>query len=132
MVKKRPQELSTSPLIRKVTVKLPSALKFSLPSRILADGYNMRQKSKWVVEAIYSLLAKDGWEGALLSELVVKPDTQDVFSVPNELVLKINHEAHKVALNNPSLNANQSTIIRAAINRRLLGFYQLSNLSVEN
>lgn len=132
MAENRPQALSTSPMIRKVTVKLPSVLKSSLPSRILADGYNMRQKSKWIVEAINSLLAKEGWEGALLSELVVKPDTQDVFSVPNELVLKINHEAHRVALSNPSLNANQSTIIRAAINRRLLGFFQLNDSDGEN
>jgi len=132
MAEKRPPALSTSPLIRKVTVKLPLVLKSSLPSRILADGYNMRQKSKWVVEAINSLLAKDGWEGALLSELMVKPDTQDVFSIPNELVLKINHEAHRVGLTNPSLNANQSTIIRAAINRRLLGFFQLTNPDAEN
>jgi hypothetical protein len=127
MDKKRPQALSTSPLIRKVTVKLPSVLKSSLPSRILADGYNMRQKSKWVVEAINSLILNDGWEGALISELVVKPDTQDVFSIPSELVLKINHEAHRIALKNPSLNANQSTIIRAAINRRILGFFELTN-----
>lgn len=119
--------MSTSPLIRKVTVKLPSALKSSLPSRILADGYNMRQKSKWVVEAINSLMINNGWEGALISELVIKPDTQDVFSIPNDLVLKINHEAHRISLKNPSLNANQSTIIRAAINRRMLGFFELTS-----
>jgi hypothetical protein len=127
MDKKRPQAMSTSPLIRKVTVKLPSALKSSLPSRILADGYNMRQKSKWVVEAINSLMINNGWEGALISELVIKPDTQDVFSIPNDLVLKINHEAHRISLKNPSLNANQSTIIRAAINRRMLGFFELTS-----
>ncbi len=127
MDKKRPQAMSTSPLIRKVTVKLPSALKTSLPSRILADGYNMRQKSKWVVEAINSLMINNGWEGALISELVIKPDTQDVFSIPNDLVLKINHEAHRISLKNPSLNANQSTIIRAAINRRMLGFFELTS-----
>ncbi len=127
MDKKRPQAMSTSPLIRKVTVKLPSALKTSLPSRILADGYNMRQQSKWVVEAINSLMINNGWEGALISELVIKPDTQDVFSIPNDLVLKINHEAHRISLKNPSLNANQSTIIRAAINRRMLGFFELTS-----
>ncbi|ANE58036.1 MULTISPECIES: hypothetical protein [Methylomonas] len=120
----RPQGIKANASIRKVTVKLPATLKLSLPAKILADGYNMRQKSKWVVEAIQSLLAKNGWEGALLSELVVKPNTQDVFSIPDELVAKINMEAHRVALQNPSLNANQSTIIRAAINRRLIGFFQ--------
>ncbi|WP_427551822.1 hypothetical protein ACQE3D_24610 (plasmid) [Methylomonas sp. MS20] len=120
----RPQGIKTTASIRKVTVKLPANLKAALPGQILADGYNMRQKSKWVVEAIQSLLANNGWEGALLSELVVKTNSQDVFSIPDELVARINMEAHRVALLNPSLNANQSTIIRAAINRRLIGFFQ--------
>jgi hypothetical protein len=80
----------------------------------------MRQKSKWVVEAINLLFDREDWEGALLSELVIKPDSQDVFSIPDELVKKINQEAHRVAILNPSLNPNQSTIIRAAINRRIL------------
>lgn len=125
MADTRPRALKAPPPVRKVTVKLPKSLKTALPTRILADGYNMRQKSKWVVEAVHSLFSKAGWEGALVSEMVVKPDAQDVFSIPRDLVAEINHEAHRVALANPSLNANQSTIIRAAINRRLLGFFEL-------
>jgi hypothetical protein len=121
----RPRVLRAPPKVRKVTVKLPKSLKVALPTQVLADGYNMRQKSKWVVEAVQSLLSRAGWEGALVAEMVVKPDAQDVFSVPSDVVAKINREAHRVALANPSLNANQSTIIRAAINRRLLGFFQL-------
>ncbi len=109
--------------IKKVTVKMPKHLKASLPISILNDGYNMREKSKWVTESVKSLLSHKGWEGALLSEIVVKPDVQDVFSIPTEIVAFMNSEARRVAMENPSLNANQSTIIRAAINRRLLGFY---------
>ncbi|MBS3952558.1 hypothetical protein GO003_023490 [Methylicorpusculum oleiharenae] len=115
------QHILESSSVRKITVKLPSSLKSSLPVRILNDGYNMRQKSKWVVEAINELLSREGWEGALLSELMIKPNAQDVFSVPESVVNKINQEAHRVALLNPSLNATQSSIIRAAINRRMLG-----------
>ena len=123
MAEARPKPMKAAPTIRKVTVKMPKALKGELPTRILADGYNMRQKSKWVVESVQSLLAKRGWEGALLAETVVRPDVQDVFSVPSEVAALINREARRVGMENPSLNANQSTIIRAAINRRLLGFY---------
>jgi hypothetical protein len=121
MVDRLAQQILISNSVRKITVKLPSSLKSTLPVHILNDGYNMRQKSKWVVEAINSLLSKDGWEGALLSELMVTPNTQDVFSVPEFVVIKINQEVHRVALLNPSLNASQSSIIRAAINRRMLG-----------
>jgi hypothetical protein len=121
MVDRFANRMLESSSVRKITVKLPSSLKLSLPVQILKDGYNMRQKSKWVVEAINELLSRNGWEGALLSELMVTPNTQDVFSVPEIVVNKINQEVHRVALLNPSLNASKSSIIRAAINRRMLG-----------
>ena len=126
MVESRPKPLLQVSRVKKVTVKLPQDLKDSLPVKILNDGYNMRQKSKWVVEAVRSLLLSNKeWEGALLSETIVRADAQDVFSIPSGVVTLMNREAHRVAMENPSLNANQSTIIRAAINRRLLGFFQL-------
>jgi predicted transcriptional regulator len=125
MAEIKPRPLKVVKKVRKITVKLDGEVKKNLPSRILADGYNMRQKSKWVAEAVASLLASKDWEGALLSEIVASPNAQDVFTIPGDLVSKMNKEARRVALNNPSLNANQSTIIRAAINRRLLGFFHL-------
>ncbi|MCP5441075.1 MAG: hypothetical protein H6958_10750 [Chromatiaceae bacterium] len=119
----RPKPLKATPKIRKVTVKMPTQHKDRLPTQILADGYNMRQKSKWVSEAVESLLANPHWEGALVSEKVVKPDAVDVFSIPAELMTKVNREARRINAAHPSLNANQSTIIRAAIARRMLGFF---------
>lgn len=124
MSEKKTKPLTIASKIKKVTVKMPAELKKSLPQKILGDGYNMRQKSKWVVEAVESLIGKTDWEGALLSETITKPDSQDVFSVPVELVNQINMEAARITMNQPHLKANQSSIIRAAINRRLLGFFE--------
>ena len=121
----RPRPLKAAPKVRKVTVKMPSQHKERLPAQILADGYNMRQKSKWVAEAVESLLANPSWEGALVSEKVVRTDAVDVFSIPADLMTRVNREARRVNAQHPSLNANQSTIIRAAIARRLLGFFRL-------
>ena len=84
MSEKKTKPLTIASKIKKVTVKMPAELKKSLPEKILGDGYNMRQKSKWVVEAVESLIGKSDWEGALLSETITKPDSQDVFSVPVE------------------------------------------------
>jgi hypothetical protein len=119
----RPKPLKAAPKVRKVTVKLPTQHKVQLPAQILADGYNMRQKSLWVTEAIESLLANPTWEGALVSEKVVRTEAVDVFSIPSELMARVNREARRVNAAHPNLNANQSTIIRAAIARRMLGFY---------
>ena len=118
--------LNMGPKSKQVTVKMTNALKTNLPRSILNDGYNMRQKSKWVVETIISLLANSDWEGALLSEVSIKPETKDVFRIPSDVLATINKEAARIEMNHPSLRANQSSIIRAAINRRLMGIYNQS------
>lgn len=123
MADKKTTPLNMGPKTKQVTVKMSTELKLNLPKSILNEGYNMREKSKWVVEAVKSLLSNNDWEGALLSEVLVKPDTKDVFRIPSDVLAKINKEAARVSMDHPSLRANQSTIIRAAINRRLLGFY---------
>ncbi len=127
-----PKPLKSPPRVKKVTVKMSSELKRNLPVRILEEGYNMREKSKWVVEAVQSLLANKDWEGALLAEIISTTDAQDVFSIPSDIATEMNREARRVALDKPSLNANQSTIIRAAINRRLLGIFKLTGQGSAN
>lgn len=119
----KPKPLKMAIKTNKVTVKMPKKLKEALPGLVLSHGYNMRQKSKWVAEAVESLLSRPGWEGALLSEVIAIPDAQDVFSLPENVMTLITTEARRVTIENPSLNANQSTIVRAAINRRLMGFF---------
>ena len=119
----KPHPLKVAAKIKKITVKMMKQDKQNLPMQILKDGYNMRQKSKWVVEAVEALLKNKEWEGALLSQMELKPDEQDVYTFPAELVTRMNEEAHRVSMALPNLKANQSSIIRAAINRRLMGFY---------
>jgi len=111
---------------KSVTVKMLGKVKRDLPVSILQQGYNMRQKSLWVSEAIESLLAVKDWEGALLSELETKTEVQDVFTIPTDVIRLINKEIIRVESISPRLKANTSSIIRAAINRRLLGFYRKS------
>lgn len=123
MADNKPLPIQSGPKSRQITVPMPGHLKAQLPKSILSDGYNMRQKSKWVTEAIESLLSNPEWEGVLLSEVSIKPDTKDVFRIPAELVVRINQEAARISLENPSLRANLSSIVRAAINRRLMGFF---------
>ena len=103
---------------------MPISMKAALPATVIGQGYNMRQKSQWVAEAVRSLLSGKEWEGALVSEMVSKVDSQDVFSLPSDIVALIASEIRRVSEVNLSLNANQSTIIRAAINRRTLGFFK--------
>lgn len=106
---------------KKVTVRMPGVLKNELPKQVLESGYNMREKSKWVAEAVVRLIERNDWEGALLSEVITKTDSQDVFSIPASVIIALDNEVRRLAPN-LSIQANRSSIIRAAINRRLLGF----------
>lgn len=105
---------------RRVSVRLFTGLKRSVSKQMIQDGYNLRQKSEWVAEAISALLSSSGWEGALLAETIAVTDDQDVYSMPSDIVDLINREIHRIALDNPSLNPSQASIVRAAIKRRLL------------
>ena len=109
---------------KKVTVKIFKDVKSALPKAIIMDGYNMRGKSRGIADAVRSMLNSKGWESVLVSELELKPDGQDVFTMPKTLMTQITSEICRINIEHPSLNPTQSAIIRAAINRRLIGFYK--------
>ena len=109
--------------VRRISVRLSQRLKDRLPTCVTRDGYGMRGKSQWVAEAVVSLLRREGWEGALLAERVAPTDSQETFQLPADLVQRIQEEVRRVDQAHPSLHASQSTIVRAAINRRMLGIY---------
>lgn len=120
----KPKPLGIEAKSRKITVKMFLDVKQSLPLQIAKDGYNMREKSVWIADSVRSLMNSDGWENVLVSEIDVKPDGQDVFTMPTDLMSQMTSEIHRINVENPSLNPTQSAIVRAAINRRLLGFYK--------
>ncbi len=120
----KPIPLGAESKNRKVTVRIFKEVKSALPIAIVKDGYNMRGKSLWISDAVRSMLNSAGWESVLVSELEAKPDGQDVFTIPRTLMTQIANEIRRINIEHPSLNPTQSAIIRAAINRRLLGFYK--------
>lgn len=88
---------------------------------VVKDGYNFREKSKWLENVLDIFLARNEWEGALLSELVVRSETIDVFSLSKAALQNLDLKIAEVDGRNKSLGASRSSVIRAAINRHLLG-----------
>jgi len=114
--------------IKKITVKMTKKTKAEIPKAVIDDGYNLREKSKWVVAAVEDFVKKPvkDIEGALVSELLTNTlDTHDVFSLPTDLVTEINQVSAKVVLEHPGVKPSQSSIIRAAISRKLLNLDEL-------
>jgi len=106
---------------RRVNFFIPKSLKQELETRVLVDGYNRRNKSKWVIEAINYFLSFNNYP-----ELVNYGDEFQGFDgvqcivIPDEIGDKLNNAILEVRKKYPLLNGAQSKIIRTAIVQRLL------------
>lgn len=107
--------------ITSVTVKLPKQLLHDMQLQIINDGYGMRGRTKWIHEAIHSLLQRENF-----AELV------DIASAMEDLVSPINFRCDagvtqildaailSVRREFPLMDGVKSNIIRAAVCQRLL------------
>jgi hypothetical protein len=103
------------------SIKVQKLLHFKMQQRIISDGYGMRGKSKWIIEAIEKFLELPDYP-----DLVDIADDMDQLSevvsirVPESLMLQIEKAIIKVRRNYPSMEGVKSNVIRASIMQRLL------------
>jgi metal-responsive CopG/Arc/MetJ family transcriptional regulator len=103
------------------SIKLQKLLHFKMQQRVISDGYGMRGKSKWIVEAIetflqlpdYPTLADIAGDMDRLSEVVS-------IRLPDDLLLKIDHAVIEVRRYYPAMEGVKSNLIRASIMQRLI------------
>ena len=103
------------------SIKLQKNLHRRVLQRIIEDGYGMRGKSRWIIEAIESLLQLSDYP-----ELVDIAEDMDQLSdmvsirIPEDLMLRIEQAVVHVRKQYPSLEGVKSNLIRASIMQRLL------------
>lgn len=104
------------------SIKLQNKLHRELQQRIIADGYGMRGKSKWIIEAVESLLHLDDYP-TLVDIADDMDDLSDMVSIriPEELLMKMEQAVIKVRKQYPTIEGVKSNLIRASIIQRLLG-----------
>lgn len=110
-------------MVKKVmtSIKLQKNLHYRLQQRIIADGYGMRGKSKWIIESIQALL-----ELADFPTLVDIAEDMDQLSdiitirLPDELMQRIERAIVQVRQQYPTIEGVKSNLIRASIIQRLL------------
>lgn len=103
------------------SVKVQKKLHYKMQQRIISDGYGMRGKSKWIVEAIeaflhlpdYPTLADIAGDMNQLTEMIS-------IRMPNELVPKIDQAIIQIRRNYPTIEGVKSNLIRASIMQRLI------------
>lgn len=108
-------------LTYKVTFVVPQAFQQDLREQVIKDGYGMRGKSKWISEAIESLLEIPNY-----IELVHYNDEMKGFAkmetivVAKELKNLLDQAIIAVRKQYPTIEGVQSHIVRTAILQRLL------------
>lgn len=103
------------------SIKLQKLLHYKMQQRIISDGYGMRGKSKWIIEAIERFLEIPDYP-----TLVDIADDMDQLSeivsirLPESLMFKIEQAIIKVRRHYPSMEGVKSNVVRASIMQRLL------------
>ena len=103
------------------SIKLQKLLHYKMQQRIIGDGYGMRGKSKWILEAIehflqlpdYPSLVDIADEMEQLTELVS-------IRLSDELMAKLDLAIIQVRRQFPAMEGVKSNLIRASIMQRLI------------
>ena len=103
------------------SIKLQKKLHHRLQQRIIADGYGMRGKSRWIIESIESLLGLTDYP-TLVDIAEDMHQLTDIVSIrlPEELMSKIEKAIVHVRKQYPTIEGVKSNLIRASIMQRLL------------
>ena len=103
------------------SIKLQKNLHRRLQKRIIEDGYGMRGKSKWIIEAIESFLKLTDYP-TLVDIAEDMDQLRDMVSIriPEDLMLRIEKAIVYVRQQFPTLEGVKSNLIRASIIQRLL------------
>lgn len=104
------------------SIKVPKKLHYKLQQRVVSDGYGMRGKSAWIIEAIESFLQLPDFP-----ELVdIADDMADQLTemmsirLSDVLMGKIEKAIVQVRRHYPAMEGVKSNVIRASIMQRLL------------
>jgi len=109
----------TKPIM--TSVKLQKNLHFKMQQRIISDGYGMRGKSKWIVEAIESFLTFSDYPA--LADIACDMDQlSEIISIrlSDQLMDKIDGAIISVRKQYPAMEGVKSNLIRASIMQRLI------------
>lgn len=103
------------------SIKLQKNLHFRLQQRIIEDGYGMRGKSKWIIEAIESLLNLADYPTFVdIAEDMDQLSEMVSIRLPEELMVKIDKAIVHIRKQYPTIEGVKSNLIRASIIQRLL------------
>jgi hypothetical protein len=103
------------------SIKLQNRLHYKMQQRVISDGYGMRGKSRWVIEAIENFLQLPDYP-TLVDIADDMDQLSDILSIrlSEELTVKLDQAVIQVRRDFPAMEGVKSNLIRASIIQRLL------------
>jgi hypothetical protein len=90
-------------------------------AKMLEEGYSLREKSKWISEAIEDFLTLKEYQSLVeMAELVNDLTKNETIYITPEIEDKLDEAIIKVRTQYPTLEGVKSLIVRASIIRRLV------------
>jgi metal-responsive CopG/Arc/MetJ family transcriptional regulator len=106
---------------KRISIILSENIMREIREKMLKDGYSLREKSKWVSEAIEDLLKLEEYHFLVkTAELFDDFNKTETFYIATELDGKLKMALIEVRKKYPSIEGVKSLIIRASIIRRIV------------
>lgn len=103
------------------SIKLQKVLHHKMQQQIIGDGYGMRGKSKWIIEAIENFLQLPDYP-ALTDIADDMEQLSEIVSIrlPDGLMAQLDKAVIAVRRQYPAMEGVKSNLIRASIMQRLI------------
>ena len=109
------------PMTDKIVFVVPKSLQEELRLQVIKDRYGLRGKSKWIMEAIETLLKQEKFEDLVnYGDEFKTLEKKETLVLTSELRKRIEQAISHVKKCYPSLEGIQSRIVRTAILHRLI------------
>lgn len=109
--------------MRRVTtsLKLPESLEIKMHQQIVADGYGLRGKTRWIEEAIKEFLSNEDFPELVDIATEMENHTKIIsLRINEELLKEVENSILKIREIYPMIEGVKSNLIRASIMQKLI------------
>lgn len=105
----------------RINVILPENMSKEIRQRMLKDNYSLREKSRWISEAIEEFLKLNDYHNFVeMANLVDDLTHAETIHITLDLVEQLENAVLQVRKEHPVLEGVKSLIVRASVIRRLV------------
>lgn len=105
----------------KISFVLPKALQRDFKEQMVKEGYDLKGKSRWVIDAVQRLLSMNGYVDLVkINDEMKGFEKTESIVIDKDLKTQIDSAVVEVRKKFPSIEGVQSRILRTAIVQRLI------------